>query len=180
MLKGKRCPSREVTSSTLGITSTEKEPMQLVGTWSQPVHLGIHSSLIRMEFAKPMPRCSLRCGTSIVSMSIMQHWTPLIQMHLNHLLSNALASIDGFFQNFTARQGPTMMDSRTGISTKHVETLRISSSMICPIGTFGEAVDVFGMKQSLETNLLVSTHSCLLYTSPSPRDGLLSRMPSSA
>ena len=26
----------------------------------------------------------------------------------------------------------------------------------------------------------VSTHTCLLYTSPSPRDGLLSRMPSSA
>ena len=28
--------------------------------------------------------------------------------------------------------------------------------------------------------LLVETYSCLLYTSPSPRDGLLSRMPSSA
>ena len=27
---------------------------------------------------------------------------------------------------------------------------------------------------------LPETHSCLLYTSPSPRDGLLSRMPSSA
>ena len=27
---------------------------------------------------------------------------------------------------------------------------------------------------------LVTTKSCLLYTSPSPRDGLLSRMPSSA
>ena len=26
----------------------------------------------------------------------------------------------------------------------------------------------------------VAAHSCLLYTSPSPRDGLLSRMPSSA
>ena len=26
----------------------------------------------------------------------------------------------------------------------------------------------------------VSHHACLLYTSPSPRDGLLSRMPSSA
>ena len=26
----------------------------------------------------------------------------------------------------------------------------------------------------------VSSHGCLLYTSPSPRDGLLSRMPSSA
>ena len=33
-----------------------------------------------------------------------------------------------------------------------------------------------------ETSDLLSTHnqSCLLYTSPSPRDGLLSRMPSSA
>ena len=28
--------------------------------------------------------------------------------------------------------------------------------------------------------LLVDTDPCLLYTSPSPRDGLLSRMPSSA
>ena len=27
---------------------------------------------------------------------------------------------------------------------------------------------------------LVKVHACLLYTSPSPRDGLLSRMPSSA
>ena len=29
-------------------------------------------------------------------------------------------------------------------------------------------------------DLLVDTYGCLLYTSPSPRDGLLSRMPSSA
>ena len=28
--------------------------------------------------------------------------------------------------------------------------------------------------------LYISCYSCLLYTSPSPRDGLLSRMPSSA
>ena len=39
----------------------------------------------------------------------------------------------------------------------------------------------FGEK---DLNLIVSEleacHSCLLYTSPSPRDGLLSRMPSSA
>mgnify|MGYP003309385919 CR=1 FL=1 len=35
-----------------------------------------------------------------------------------------------------------------------------------------------GDDQSIENNL--STYSCLLYTSPSPRDGLLSRMPSSA
>ena len=28
--------------------------------------------------------------------------------------------------------------------------------------------------------ILIQTYACLLYTSPSPRDGLLSRMPSSA
>ena len=28
--------------------------------------------------------------------------------------------------------------------------------------------------------LMIDNHDCLLYTSPSPRDGLLSRMPSSA
>ena len=32
----------------------------------------------------------------------------------------------------------------------------------------------------LENNLIKKHHPCLLYTSPSPRDGLLSRMPSSA
>ena len=34
--------------------------------------------------------------------------------------------------------------------------------------------------QALRLNKKEVTHSCLLYTSPSPRDGLLSRMPSSA
>ena len=33
---------------------------------------------------------------------------------------------------------------------------------------------------SEEPNAIVQVGSCLLYTSPSPRDGLLSRMPSSA
>ena len=32
----------------------------------------------------------------------------------------------------------------------------------------------------LEVHAQVASNSCLLYTSPSPRDGLLSRMPSSA
>ena len=34
--------------------------------------------------------------------------------------------------------------------------------------------------RSEENHSLYASHSCLLYTSPSPRDGLLSRMPSSA
>ena len=36
------------------------------------------------------------------------------------------------------------------------------------------------MTSSSQRNFLTDTSSCLLYTSPSPRDGLLSRMPSSA
>ena len=42
-----------------------------------------------------------------------------------------------------------------------------------PQGVFDEAAD-----WTLEDSVSFST--CLLYTSPSPRDGLLSRMPSSA
>ena len=37
-----------------------------------------------------------------------------------------------------------------------------------------------GVLSSLMQGLLVPMCTCLLYTSPSPRDGLLSRMPSSA
>ena len=33
---------------------------------------------------------------------------------------------------------------------------------------------------AMENNLAETAYICLLYTSPSPRDGLLSRMPSSA
>ena len=45
--------------------------------------------------------------------------------------------------------------------------------------------DIVGQKAVTQTlkNAIVShktSHACLLYTSPSPRDGLLSRMPSSA
>ena len=36
------------------------------------------------------------------------------------------------------------------------------------------------LKQAVSYNLELLDKSCLLYTSPSPRDGLLSRMPSSA
>eukprot|EP01016_Furgasonia_blochmanni_P005580 TRINITY_DN12171_c0_g1_i2.p1 TRINITY_DN12171_c0_g1~~TRINITY_DN12171_c0_g1_i2.p1 ORF type:complete len:103 (+),score=23.69 TRINITY_DN12171_c0_g1_i2:32-310(+) len=40
---------------------------------------------------------------------------------------------------------------------------------------------LLGFRLTAEEALtLVSTYTCLLYTSPSPRDGLLSRMPSSA
>ena len=43
-------------------------------------------------------------------------------------------------------------------------------------GFYGSYVDIEGVYRN-EFDLI---KSCLLYTSPSPRDGLLSRMPSSA
>ena len=46
---------------------------------------------------------------------------------------------------------------------------------------FEEAYSKLGeIVESLENGGLTLAESCLLYTSPSPRDGLLSRMPSSA
>ena len=54
------------------------------------------------------------------------------------------------------------------------------------IGTTVEVASLFekvpARLKFLKTNRIEMTHckDCLLYTSPSPRDGLLSRMPSSA
>src|SRR5665647_3015761 len=43
----------------------------------------------------------------------------------------------------------------------------------------GEIYNYRELRRSLEQDGVVFLTSCLLYTSPSPRDGLLSRMPSS-
>ena len=43
-----------------------------------------------------------------------------------------------------------------------------------------ELVSLLGIKELNGLRLLNRYDVCLLYTSPSPRDGLLSRMPSSA
>ena len=48
-----------------------------------------------------------------------------------------------------------------------------------PLVIDGIAMGNFGMKYSLPSREVIA-NTCLLYTSPSPRDGLLSRMPSSA
>ena len=75
-----------------------------------------------------------------------------------------------------------------------LQTLRLNYPDHVPPGTyawFGKALEVYSpsvitMASAMEqckipvTKLGVSSKSCLLYTSPSPRDGLLSRMPSSA
>ena len=44
----------------------------------------------------------------------------------------------------------------------------------------GEGFTMLRVEKHLDNRTTRQTHPCLLYTSPSPRDGLLSRMPSSA
>ena len=45
---------------------------------------------------------------------------------------------------------------------------------------YAETVDLGGSYWPMNVLLGGPSYACLLYTSPSPRDGLLSRMPSSA
>ena len=40
--------------------------------------------------------------------------------------------------------------------------------------------DLLLLSEGVDAAYIATPHTCLLYTSPSPRDGLLSRMPSSA
>ena len=46
-------------------------------------------------------------------------------------------------------------------------------------GVLHEFSSIKGVREDV-TDIVLNAKSCLLYTSPSPRDGLLSRMPSSA
>ena len=55
---------------------------------------------------------------------------------------------------------------KISVETCHIEGLKVITPQV-----FGDARGYF-----METY----NYNCLLYTSPSPRDGLLSRMPSSA
>ena len=51
---------------------------------------------------------------------------------------------------------------------------------LCSLFTLIELFDDITLKKNSNSIELIESIPCLLYTSPSPRDGLLSRMPSSA
>ena len=64
----------------------------------------------------------------------------------------------------------------------------MSNILIIKHGSLGDIAQACGAIQDISENhkgdqihlLTTKPYFCLLYTSPSPRDGLLSRMPSSA
>ena len=73
------------------------------------------------------------------------------------------------YDDFDVRNEPSIPLGNDCYDDKHSDDLQISSDPSSPFAS------------SLETSTSLDTSKdCLLYTSPSPRDGLLSRMPSSA
>ena len=77
--------------------------------------------------------------------------------------------------------GPDHVEGSTGI-------YQIMGLMHWQLGDYQQAKGYYERALSIRLNMLgpdhvdvaETYHGCLLYTSPSPRDGLLSRMPSSA
>ena len=67
-------------------------------------------------------------------------------------------------------------------SSNAQEIIELDLPMAIRIDVTSTMVTADAMKKALSEGLKKSTsnNTCLLYTSPSPRDGLLSRMPSSA
>ena len=70
------------------------------------------------------------------------------------------------------------------ISVGVMENPEFSKMTITTVGTDKQIAQIVKqldkMIDTIEVKRLDEKESCLLYTSPSPRDGLLSRMPSSA
>src|SRR5664279_5846814 len=76
-------------------------------------------------------------------------------------------------------------DVTGAISTVTDKDIEKSTSMTPELALQGKAAGVFiesggGEPGARPTIRIRGVNTCLLYTSPSPRDGLLSRMPSSA
>ena len=99
----------------------------------------------------------------------------MIQMYyLNFYLAACLAW--GPFAVFACPAAYAIAAGITeGKTVKEIE--RAFDSAIRQIDTKRKKIDAIGVKTK---SLVNKVNACLLYTSPSPRDGLLSRMPSSA
>ena len=73
---------------------------------------------------------------------------------------------------------------RTEVVPKNLSYSQVLAIIIIPDDgiEMSELARTLGLENSTVTRLIarLERNNCLLYTSPSPRDGLLSRMPSSA
>ena len=93
---------------------------------------------------------------------------------------NALMAAENFWNN--SEQARKLIDEANSLRNKTEPLLKAEKQLedfhiMVELGEAELEVAQLKIQQELEQDL---SRFCLLYTSPSPRDGLLSRMPSSA
>ena len=84
---------------------------------------------------------------------------------------------NGFRLGVSKKQNANWYAKGKDFSKNLIEDLKVREH----IGTRlkNSSISKIELERTADT-FIVNIHTCLLYTSPSPRDGLLSRMPSSA
>ena len=75
---------------------------------------------------------------------------------------------------------PTMLEELMQTAVQYIDTAMVGAIGTQATAAVGATSTVNWLIGSTVAAIGVGFLSCLLYTSPSPRDGLLSRMPSSA
>ena len=90
----------------------------------------------------------------------------------------AHAMIDHIFKDLLPAQGMVERSEQIKLSHRMLDTMLNGGIALCDAGTgIGKTYAYLAAAAAANRS---DTGPCLLYTSPSPRDGLLSRMPSSA
>ena len=76
--------------------------------------------------------------------------------------------------------GYSDVDANDAMVSIKIITLPATGTLLCPDDSACEANDVVALGDLSDLEYTTASNSCLLYTSPSPRDQRGSRMPSSA
>ena len=89
------------------------------------------------------------------------------------------------YQGAEAPATMSLADTVSGVGCVNRNTVQSTGTDVIFLSntglrSFGRTIQEKSMPISSLPKTIPQTHPCLLYTSPSPRDGLLSRMPSSA
>ena len=89
----------------------------------------------------------------------------------DQLVNRALDDIKRYAASIPSSRMDRKQTEKVRELTEYAITLESAGDIVCPFNKFSEPteLDDFAVR-----------HNCLLYTSPSPRDATLSRMPSSA
>ena len=89
-----------------------------------------------------------------------------------HAWDKMYLSHDAWLALVSQMEGNSVVASRRNAAYAALRTLRYMGKAKFPFEEF--------VRRHKEAHVILMDEGCLLYTSPSPRDGLLSRMPSSA